>query len=116
MSYNSQGVPNPYSNKGQSMPNTVYHSNTNSPVNKSMMSAQQRELMKGQYIAGGIGSKGNSRTSANSMQGSPVKHQKALSMNMPGGQVGTSKHPILANKQQKMQQQMQFKQTLNQQQ
>ena len=80
------------------------------------MSAQQRELMKGQYIAGGIGSKGNSRTSANSMQGSPVKHQKALSMNMPGGQVGTSKHPILANKQQKMQQQMQFKQTLNQQQ
>jgi hypothetical protein len=41
-------------------------------------------MMKGQYIAGGM-SKGNSRTSANSMQGSPVKHQKALSMNMPGG-------------------------------
>jgi hypothetical protein len=56
------------------MPNTVYHSNTNSPVNKSsMMSQQQRDMMKGQYIAGGM-SKGNSRTSANSMQGSPVKH------------------------------------------
>lgn len=54
----------------------------------------------------------NSRSNANSIQGSPSKHQKAMSMNIAGGnqQVGnqaaqvTSKHPILANKQQKIQQ------------
>jgi hypothetical protein len=65
---------NPYSNKGQSMPNTVYHSNTNSPVNNKSMIAQQQNLLKGQYIQNAMASKGNSRTSANSMQGSPIKH------------------------------------------
>jgi hypothetical protein len=63
------------------MPNTVVHSNTNSPVNKSM----QQQIMKGQYMNGNLPGKANSRSNANSMQGSPIKHQKAMSMNISGG-------------------------------
>jgi len=77
INFNSAGgTPiNPYQNKNQSMPNTVFHSNTNSPVNNKSM---QQQIMKGQYIAGAgpgaLGSKGNSRSNATSMQGSPIKH------------------------------------------
>ena len=69
---------NPYVNKGSSMPNTVHHSNTNSPNNKSILHSQT--LMKGNYMNSNHPSKGNSRTSANSIQNSPNKHMKNVNM------------------------------------
>lgn len=110
------------------MPNSMAQSSNNSPVNnqrngqsklngKIQPQATTINQQKQANFVGNVPSMGNSRTMANSMNVSPVK-QKSNVINMGNSfKSNQSKHPILANKQQKMQQQMQFKQTLvNQQQ
>lgn len=105
---------NPYQNQHKSMPNSMVQSSNNSPINnnrngQSKLKQQVQpnpaatiNQQKPQNFVANVASMGNSRTMANSMNVSPVK-QKSNVINMANSfKSNQSKHPILANKQQKI--------------